>query len=484
MGVTLPEEAINFNSLSAPSPRFGLRILILVHLVLPFAPVLTFAETLAYLEHFTNDGPQPNPLSLDQALDLRRVTQLLARLGNPHQRYRSAVHVAGTKGKGSVSAICASVLRAAGYRVGLYTSPHLQDFCERIQVNGEMISQEHVVELVDRMRPAAETIPDIRTFELITALAFLYFARREVEAAVLEVGLGGRLDATNVVTPEVAAITSLSYDHTHLLGDKLAQIAEEKGGIIKPGVPVVVAPQTAEALEPLQRLATERGAPMTLVGRDWLFRPVAHSLDAQVFEVQPAGGTPLQLEIPLLGAHQVENGAVAYAALDILRRRGWAIAAESVAEGFRSVRWPGRFEILGRCPFVVVDGAHNGDSAQKLMTAVRDYFPGRPVTLVFGASRNKEVPAMFAELLGDPATPVVRVILTQAVHPRAWRPEDLMPLAQAASPAMPLWPVAPVARALEKALELSAPEDVIVVCGSLFVAADALAAWKMRQLAT
>jgi dihydrofolate synthase / folylpolyglutamate synthase len=458
--------------------------LILVHLVLLFAAVLTYEDALAYLQHFTNAEPQPtSQSSMDQTLHLERITRLLAALGNPHERY-PVVHIAGTKGKGSVAAICASVLQAAGYRVGLYTSPHLQDFCERIQVQRELIPREAVVALVERLQPLVETIPHLRTFELVTALACAYFAEQGVEAAVLEVGLGGRLDATNAVTPAVAVITSLSFEHTALLGHTLAEIAAEKGGIIKPGVPVVVAPQLPEALAVLQRLAAERAAPLILVGVDWQFRSTGHSLDGQRLEVQPAGGPALSLDLALLGAHQAENGAVAYAALNLLRERGWKITPAALAEGFQGVRWPGRFEILGRRPMVVADGAHNEDSARRLMVAVRDYFPGRAVTLVFGASRNKEVAGMFADLLGEGAEAVARVIFTEASSPRAWAASELMTLAQAGAPDCPMQVVVPAAQALEKALELTPPDDVILVCGSLFVVADVRTAWARRARLT
>ena len=444
--------------------------------------MFTYEETLAYIDQFAETGRETGHLPLAQTLDLLRVTQLLERLGDPQRRY-PAVHIAGTKGKGSVCVLCASVLQAAGYRVGLFTSPHLQDFCERIQVNGEMIPRAAVVELVDDMRPMVAAIPNLTPFELKTALAFSYFARQGVEAAVLEVGLGGRLDATNVVWPDVAVITSLSYDHMHLLGNTLAEIAAEKGGIIKPGVPVVVAPQAPEALEVLTRIAAERKSRLILVGRDWSFQPVAHSLEGQTFEAQPAGGEPLRLETTLLGAHQAQNGAVACAALTVLRERGWRISPEALAEGFRTARWPGRFEVLGRSPFVIADGAHNRDSAQKLAAAVRDYLPGRRVIVVFGAARHKDVPGMFAELLAGPALSVKHLVLTEAANFRAWDLNDLARLAAAAAPELPRSIAAPVARGLEKALELSAPEDVILVCGSLFVVAEARAAWSALQKA-
>jgi dihydrofolate synthase/folylpolyglutamate synthase len=352
------------------------------------------------------------------------------------------------------------------------------------------------------MRPVVERVPGLTTFELTTALAFQYFARESVDVAVIEVGLGGRLDATNVITPLVSVITSLSYDHTNLLGNTLAEIAGEKAGIVKPGVPVVSAPQREEALVVLERIAAERGAPFTLVGRDWLFRPVMHSLEKQTFEIwsadeqrqlnalprpaprsrgrrasgHPVNWRPLALEIPLLGQHQIENGAVAYAALMALQARALPIAPDAIREGLRSVRWPGRFEILSRHPFVVVDGAHNRDSAQKLAAALDEYFPGRRVTLVFGASSDKDVPGMFAELLPR----VSRLIVTQAVHPRAWDPEELAKLARDAQPGLGVEVVSPVAQALESALQLSAPDDVILACGSLFVVAEVRTAWESR----
>jgi dihydrofolate synthase/folylpolyglutamate synthase len=415
--------------------------------------MFTYEETIAFLNQFADTSPAPTQ-KLAQRLDLQRVVNLLEKLGSPHRRFRS-VHIAGTKGKGSVAALCASVLQAAGYRIGLFTSPHLHEYGERIQVNGEHIPRSTVVELVDAMRPLVAAMPLVTTFELTTALAFTYFARQKVDGAVLEVGLGGRLDATNVVQPEVAIITPVSYDHMHLLGNTLTEIAGEKGGIIKPGVPVVVAPQPAEALETLSRIAADQHAPLVLVGRDWNCRPLMHSLDGQTFEVWRAGGAPVTLSTSLLGAHQAENGAVVCAALAVLREGGWTIAPEAVAEGFRAARWPGRFEVLGRRPFVVVDGAHNRDSAVRLAAAVRDYLPGRRVILVFGAAHHKDVAGMFAELLPGAALPVAAVILTEAETTRAWDAEDLARLAAAAAPDVPRSVVSPAARGLEKALELS-----------------------------
>ncbi len=450
--------------------------------------MLSYEEALDYLYSFIDYGAVRPAQYSAETFDLQRMVRLLADLGNPQRQY-PALHVAGTKGKGSVAALCASALQAGGYRTGFYISPHLTDFGERIQVDGAFIPRAAVAELMDTLRTRAPAHPGITTFELTTALAFLYFARAQVDVAVLEVGLGGRLDATNVVVPRVSVITSLSYDHTNLLGHTLAEIAGEKGGIIKPGVPVVTAPQPPEALAVLEYLAAERGTALTVVGRDWLYRPVSQSLDGQVFEIWSAreqqqlnalraGGhavawRPPALEIPLLGQHQVDNAAVAYAALHVVREQGLPLSASAIQAGLRDVRWPGRFELLSRRPALVLDGAHNADSAQKLAATVREYFPGRRVTLIFGASSDKDVTGMLAALLA-PGVGVERVLLTQAVHPRALDPDELLALAQAHAVTAATSPT--VAQAVETALRSAAPDDVILACGSLFIVAEARAA--------
>jgi dihydrofolate synthase/folylpolyglutamate synthase len=450
--------------------------------------MLTYEEALDYLYSFVDYSAVRADKYAPEAFDLARMAGLLRALGDPQARY-PVLHIAGTKGKGSVAAMCASALAAGGYRTGLYTSPHLFDFRERAQIDGQPIARPDVAEIVDQLKSLAPDYPDITTFELTTALAFSYFARQGVNVAVIEVGLGGRLDATNVVNPCVSVITSLSYDHTSLLGSTLAEIAAEKGGIIKPGVPLVSAPQPAEAQAVLERICRERLAPLSVVGRDWHFRAVRHDLDGQTLEVwspveqqqlealQAAGHAlawrPERLEIPLLGAHQVENAAVAYAALALLRAVGLPLAAGAIREGLRAVRWPGRFEIVARRPYVVLDGAHNADSARRLAAALADYFPGRRVCLVFGASADKDVNGMLAALL-RPELGVSRVLLTQAVHPRAMEPEALARLAEAHG--VPVEQVSAVAPAMARASEWAGPQDVILACGSLFVVSEARAA--------
>jgi dihydrofolate synthase/folylpolyglutamate synthase len=406
--------------------------------------------------------------------NLDRMRALMRALGDPQENY-PILHVAGTKGKGSVCALAASGLRAAGYRVGLYTSPHLLDYCERIQIDGAPVSHEGLLNLVERAKPAVAGIPKLTTFEITTALALLHFAEQKVDAAVIEVGLGGRLDATNVVSPKVCVITSLSYDHMAVLGDTLAKIAGEKAGIIKDGVPVISAPQKDEALGVLLRAAHEHHAQFTLLGRDIAFKPLGHSLDGQSLRVT-GRDKALSLTMPLLGSHQVQNAATATAALWALDEWGLEITDMAIRDGFASVKWPARFQIVRPEPPVIMDSAHNQDSFARLRQALDDYFPGRPVYLIFGASEDKNIPGMFAEIKYK----VRRMFVTRADHPRALPPESITPLAESAGIAYEVQ--ARVEVAFGRALELSEKDGSIVLsAGSMFVTAEAIAAWQARE---
>ena len=432
-----------------------------------------YNQALDYLYSYVDYSLKKSSELVKAHFELGRMRALMDYLGAPQGTY-PIIHVAGTKGKGSTSALMASALTAAGYKTGLYTSPHLQDYGERIQIDGQPIPHARLVELVEEVKPFVAKIPALTTFEITTALGLLYFSRQKVEAAVIEVGLGGRLDATNVVTPCVSVITSLSYDHMAVLGNTLTLIAGEKAGIIKPGIPVVSSPQRDEALAVLEKVAVERKARLTLVGRDVPFKSMEHSLDGQTLAIL----NPLQepypksviLRIPLLGAHQVANAATAYTAL---QASGLRLAEADIRRGFAEVRWPCRFEIVRREPPVVLDSAHNLDSFEKLAQTLDDYFPGRPVILIFGASEDKDVTGMINTLKSR----LSRVIGTKAIHPRALEPEQIVETASQLG--IPAEMKADVAAALARALELATNDGKLILsAGSMFVTAEVKTAWE------
>jgi len=439
---------------------------------------MTYQEALEWLYSFIDYGVKRSYRYSPEVFDLARVRELLASLGDPQERYPT-IHIAGTKGKGSTAAMISSGLRAAGYTTGLYSSPHLIDFTERIQIDGEQISESEFVGLVDRLKSNVDAIPEISTYELATALGFMYFADRPVDCAVIEVGLGGRLDATNVIQPLVSVITSLSYDHTHLLGDSLSDIAAEKAGIIKSETPVVLAPQQLEADLVVRSIAEERNSPVVQINRDWHYVATDRSFDGQTFQVWRAGedSTRVELSIPLLGHHQVQNGAVAYVSLQSVSGRGLPMDLQQIQEGLAGTEWAGRFQVLAHEPTIVIDSAHNRESALKLRIALDDYFPERPITMVFGASSDKDVRGMFLEL----APRVSRIILTRADHPRSEDPETLARLARGFGFEAEV--VEPVAVAMQQATDQASAEQVILATGSLFVVGSALAAWDSQHQA-
>ncbi len=431
-----------------------------------------YQAALDYLYSFVDYSMQRNWTFSPEQFDLGRMHALAAALGDPQKRF-PIIHIAGTKGKGSTAAFCASALQAAGYQVGLYTSPHLDDFAERIQIDGKPISHEAFVALIDEMRPAIASIPRLTTFEIATALAFLYFARQGVTVGVIEVGLGGRLDATNIVTPLVSVITSISYDHMAILGSTLAEIAAEKAGIIKPDIPVVIAPQQDEARQVFIEIAAQRHTHLTQVGIDLHYAPLSHTLGGQAMRVWPGshGSEPLDLQISLLGAHQVDNAATAFAALQIARRQGLEkLTLEAILAGFSLARWPARFEVLQHNPPLVLDCAHNRDSALRLRQALDDYFPALPVLLIFGASEDKDITGMLAEL----APRLNEAIVVKSFHPRAADPGVI--LQQLAAIHCPGKVIEDVEQALESALNEAAGR-LVLVTGSIFVAAGARMAW-------
>jgi dihydrofolate synthase/folylpolyglutamate synthase len=437
---------------------------------------LTYQEALAYLLGFIDYSRTHQQNVSPENFDLDRMRGLLARLGDPHLA-APTIHIAGTKGKGSTAALCAAVLQNRR-RTGLYTSPDLGDFTDRIQINRQPIPRDEFAALVEELKPHAEATPGVTSYELQTALAFLYFARQQTGANVIEVGMGGRLDSTNVVQPVVSVITSISLDHTYVLGNTLAAIAAEKGGIIKAGVPVVVAPQAEEALTMLKRISREKDSRLIEVdshptGEMSFFRE-GQDLTGQYIRFRFSGTPPEIFKIRLLGPHQAENAATAYAALRVAHEKGLVNTLAEIRSGFAAAEWPGRFEVMQTDPPVILDGAHNRHSAARLVETLGELLAGRPVCLLFGASEDKDIAGMFAELL-----PTTRwLIAIRSAHPRAAPPERLLELAApyevkaVAAPSIP--------EALEWGVQLGAGGGVLLATGSLYSLGEVRSAWLAR----
>ena len=396
------------------------------------------------------------------------MRSLLARLGDPHLGRRT-VHIAGSKGKGSVAAIVASVLKHTGASSGLYSSPHLHRFVERIAVAGEPISEEDFGRLVEALAPQLEAedasglYGKVSTFESLTALAFLYFRERAVDYQVLETGLGGRLDATNIFdAKDVCVITPISLEHTAILGDTIPQIAGEKAGIITPGAAVIMAPQRESASDVFRSVCTERGATLVEVAQSCALTRKAHDQDGQQFALKTPRAT-YKLQLPLLGRHQLDNAATAVLALEAL---DIDIDEKALREGLAAVRWPCRIELLKRKPLIVADGAHNRDSARRLVQTLRADLNVREAVFVIGCARDKDM-AAFVEELAPLAT---EVVATKSRNPRAKDPGEIAAAFRDAG--VPVAIEATVGAAVDAALA-QAGGGAVVVCGSLFVAAEA-----------
>ncbi|MBI2906897.1 MAG: bifunctional folylpolyglutamate synthase/dihydrofolate synthase [Chloroflexi bacterium] len=440
---------------------------------------MDYQAAIEYIESFTDYEKSPGVLYTAANYDLKRMEELLHRLGNPHLKART-VHVAGTKGKGSTAAMTASALTASGVRTGLFTSPHLHSIRERMAVDGEQISPEDMARLMTQLQPVMDSLHHegkhggLTTFEILTALAFAYFAERGAEFQVVEAGLGGRLDATNVVTPAVCVITSISLDHTEVLGDSVEKIAIEKAGIIKPGASVVCAPQRPEAQQVVQWACLERGAKLTMVGSEVTWRKLDANEAAQLFEVDGRLHR-YRLEIPLLGEYQLENAATAVAALEELMAQGAPVSGQGIVFGLKTVRWPGRLEIIGRNPTVVVDGAHNRYSAMRLREAVQQHFEYERLVLIIGTSSDKDISGIVAELapLSD------EVIVTRSRHPRA-APVDRL-ISEFGRCGKEATGAADVPSAVARARALARPGGLVLATGSLFVVAEALDCMKGEE---
>ena len=402
--------------------------------------------------------------------DLSRMEALLSRLDNPHLAV-PAVHVAGTKGKGSTTAMIASALTQQGYKTGAFTSPHLHTFRERISVDGEPVSEGEFASLVERIWPDVSEISDdgrygrVTLFETLTVMAFIHFREVGANFQVLEVGLGGRLDSTNLVQPQACAITSISLDHTAILGHSVELIAREKAGIVKPGVPVVSAPQQPAALEEIRLVCRSRGAPLREVGRDITCKAGGETISGQAFAIWGKLGE-YALKMPLLGSHQLDNAAVAVGVLECLKEHGWEISINAIRRGFEKVRWPCRLEVLEQEPPLLCDGAHNPDSMVRLRDFLETFFEGRRPVVIFGASRDKNLGQMMDALA--PLNPIV--VVTRSRHPRAASLTDLV--RGFAMRGLEVHQSLDTWHAVDRARNLMLKGGYMVATGSLFLAAE------------
>jgi dihydrofolate synthase/folylpolyglutamate synthase len=413
--------------------------------------------------------------------DLENITILAERLGRPDRAYPSA-HIAGTNGKGSTAAFLESILRRSGFRTGLNTSPHLEKINERIRVNGEEIGDQAFAEAFTRIQALNEELlaaGKLRAhptyFECVTAMAFECFARERVDFGVFEVGLGGRLDATNILTPFVSVITRVDFDHESFLGHSLAEIAMEKAGILKPGVPLILAEQRPEALEVIRARATELGCPVIearaafRIEKEW-----TENLCSRASVTENASGWSFELSPQLPGKFQIQNSLNAVAAARYLQNRGYRISDHAITQGIAEAVWPGRLEKLQSDPDVYLDGAHNPSAARELAAFLEQDLAGRKIWLVFGALRDKAVDEMAGVLFPLAA----EVIFTQ---PRTTRAISVNRLAEITSHNAAHFTVVPEPEAaLEQALHRAAPQDAIVVAGSLYLIGQLRHYWKNR----
>ena len=431
---------------------------------------MTYPEALTYLNCLINYEKRGG-YDYRASFKLDRMRKLCSLLGDP-QGTINAIHVAGTKGKGSTCSFLHSILRSAGFKTGLYTSPHLSSFLERIRIGDTLITEADLSRLADKVRAACANLDDAPTFfEVCTAIAYLYFSEKKADFAVYEVGLGGRLDATNIIEPLVSVITPISYEHTELLGSTLAEIAGEKAGIIKQGGICISAPQEAEALSVIERACEAKKNRLVLVGRDITYKELEETDTREAFSVDGAFEDYGRLETNLLGAHQAVNATVAIGAAEALRLHGVTISADAVGRGIASAAWPGRLEVMRRRPLIVLDGAQNRASAAALAKAVKKLFEFKKLILVLGVSKDKDVRGILDELLPTADD----VVLTRSnIAERALEPSkiaDILKECQNRRQAPCL--TGSVGEAIRVARGKTAPEDLMLVTGSLFVVGEA-----------
>ena len=414
---------------------------------------MTLDEALRYIHEVCWKGTIPG---------LERIQALLDAMGNPERKCKF-VHVTGTNGKGSTCAMVASILRKAGYKTGLYTSPYLIRFNERIQINGEQISDADICELTEYVKPFAESIFERPTeFEMVTAIGFEYFVRHKCDIVVCEVGMGGEFDATNVIpAPEAAVICNIGLDHTEVLGDTLEKIAGAKAGTIKPGCDAVLYRERPSVEAVFEERCKALNAPLHKADFDSLHL-LSHSLEGQVFDWERFHA----LRLPLLGEHQLHNAAVALTTARVLQKRGWKITDEQIREGIESVRWPGRFELMRKDPMFIIDGGHNPQCIEALVKNIRDYLPGRELTVLTGVLGDKDFHCMYR----DVAQYAKEFITITPANARALTAEKLADYLRQFG--KPVTACDVVADGVRLAIEHAGKDGVVLCYGSLYMIGD------------
>jgi dihydrofolate synthase/folylpolyglutamate synthase len=415
---------------------------------------MSYSEAVEYLYSLQKYGIK---------FGLSKTSNLLKAFGNPHrgQRY---VHIAGTNGKGSVAAMVESILRTSGLKVGFYSSPHLVRFTERFRINGREILPETAAGLVEELRRVMDPKQPPTFFEVTTAMGLMYFAQEKVDIGVIEVGMGGRLDATNVIRPDVSVITNISFDHQAFLGNTLMEITGEKAGIIKRKTDLVTAAKQPRVLELLRKTCKEKSAPFWRVGKDIRYRAAGN-----VIHYDGLARKLNNLELGLAGIYQHRNAALALGVIELVERKGIRVTEGHIREGLKNTRWPGRLQVVSRNPLIILDGAHNPSAARSLSEAIREGFPYKRLLLVLGVMADKDLTGVLKGIvpLAD------YVFFSRPEYYRAASPEMLM---QAASPLGKPGEIQPtLAKALEKAKRAAHEDDLILVTGSLFTVGETMA---------
>ena len=446
---------------------------------------MTYDDAVRYLLALGRELASPQHARVAK-FDLASTAILAERLGHPERAY-PAVHIAGTNGKGSTAAMLAAILGAAGLRTGLYTSPHLERIKERIRIDGREITDEEFAAAFDRVRAAIEELlakgslaAHPTFFECLTVMAFEYFARQQAEFAVFEVGMGGRLNATNIVAPEIALVTQIAFDHENYLGHSIEEIAREKAGIIKPGAWVVSAAEHPVARNVIRARAKEQGARLVEIDERFEIknlRTEGPPRDTRFEVVDKELRRTLELTVPLAGRFQARNAVTALAAARLLAERGFPIDEEAIARGIADVRWPGRLERVGERPAVYIDGTHNPAGARELVAFWDEQFPGAAIHLVYGTLRDKPI----NEICGVLFPRAANVILTEPRQSRALKAETLADMTRHLAPNCEI--VRDPAEAIERAMRLAVPGDAVFATGSLYLVADYRRGWERARSA-